>query len=91
MTYQNDDSAGVTDSEPVRENPIPTKMPSEYSKRAGRRALTASFVVTSLLGVLFIFGYWRNTDLSIACERCVGFFAIMAGIHFVGYRAWKRQ
>ena len=65
MTYQNDDSAGGTASEPVRENPIPTKMPSDFNNRAGRRALTASFVVTSLLGVLFIFGYLRYTDFSI--------------------------
>jgi hypothetical protein len=30
-------------------------------------------------------------DLSIGLVRCIGFIAIMGGVHFVGYRLWDRQ
>ena len=64
---------------------------SEDALRAGRRAIGVSFGVTSLLGALLIYGAWRSTSLPTAIANSAGFVAIMAGVHFIGYRLWSRQ
>ncbi|MCX5644146.1 MAG: hypothetical protein NTZ17_05605, partial [Phycisphaerae bacterium] len=64
---------------------------TEDTLRAGRRALVVSLYVIGFLGVLFIYRESRGTGLTTAVERCIGFFAIMGGIHFIGYRLWRRQ
>lgn len=54
-------------------------------------ALVVSFVVDSMLGCAFIFTFWKNLDPVVGLVRCVGFVAIMGGVHFVGFRLWRRQ
>lgn len=54
--------------------------------------ICASFVVLSGLGCTFIFTYWsRSGEFTTGVVRSAGFAAIMAAIHFAGYRLWKRQ
>ena len=66
----------------VRRRPVPRDV----------LAFCASFAILSVLGCAFIFGYWWVADATaVGIVRCVGFAAIMAGLHFVGYRLWKRQ
>jgi len=56
--------------------------------------LSTSFVVISLLGVwLFC---WDPADISVQAPigpigSCTVFVAFMAGVHFIGYRLWRRQ
>lgn len=54
-------------------------------------AIIVSFVVISLLGCAYIFTSWQDVNQSVGLVRCVGFVAIMAGVHFVGFRVWRRQ
>ncbi len=57
----------------------------------GRLALSASFVAITLMGTLLIVDYWGRRNTAVAWERAIAFAAIMAGIHTVGYRVWRRQ
>jgi hypothetical protein len=54
-------------------------------------ALIVSFLVICVLGCAFIFTYWMTSNPSVGLVRCVAFVVIMGGVHFVGYRIWKRQ
>jgi len=89
--HQDDDSRCGGNSGVGREKPVLAKPSPEPNVRSRRGALAASFVVTSLVGVLFISGCWGKDFPSLACQRCVGFVAIMAAAHVVGYRLWQRQ
>ena len=69
-----------------------TEAVTERSRlRTGRLALSASFVAISLMGTLLIVDYWGRRNTAVAWERAIAFAAIMAGIHTVGYRVWRRQ
>ena len=64
------------------------------ASRTSTRALTAlsiSYVLISVLGCSFIYTFWMNDDVLTGVIRCGGFVAIMGGVHFLGYRSWKRQ
>jgi hypothetical protein len=53
--------------------------------------MIVSFLVICILGCAFIFTCWMRFNPTVGVIRCVGFVVIMGGVHFVGYRAWKRQ
>lgn len=75
-------------------NPYQSPRSSDPAQRRDRSifAMTISFLVISMLGCSFIFTFWMaHHALSIGLERCVGFIAIIGGVHFVGYRLWDRQ
>ena len=77
-----------------RVNPYQSPLSSagRRSMRSGLLVMCASFLVLSGLGCAFIFGYWSRAGAAgVGIVRSVGFVAILAGIHFVGYRMWKRQ
>lgn len=57
----------------------------------GLLPLMVSFLVISALGCAYIYTFWMNLSLWTGLMRCVGFVATMGGIHYVGYRRWKRQ
>lgn len=55
-------------------------------------AVWISFVLLSVIGVLCVYGYWADRGrVQAAVLRSVIFVGIMAGVHFVGYRGWKRS
>ncbi len=55
-------------------------------------AVWISFVLVSVIGVLCVYGYWADRGRGQAAVlRSVIFAGIMAGVHFVGYRAWNRS
>lgn len=54
-------------------------------------ALTISFCIISVVGVWFVYGFWARRNAPVAVARGAAFVAIMAGVHFLGYRAWRRQ
>jgi hypothetical protein len=57
-----------------------------------RTAITSSFLTTSILGGLFLLGYWSGQgELNRGVLRSVAFVGIMGGVHSVGYRAYRRQ
>jgi len=64
--------------------------PARKSSR-GMFALVVSFLVISITGCTFIFTYWKNLSPLVGIIRCLGFVAIMGGVHFVGFRLWQRQ
>ena len=56
-----------------------------------RWALTASFLLIGVAGAVLIFRYWQNQDLALAVGRSAMFVVLLAVVHFLGYRAWRRQ
>jgi hypothetical protein len=57
-----------------------------------RTAITSSFLTTSILGALFLLGYWSGQgELDRGVLRSVGFVGIMGGVHLAGFRAYRRQ
>ena len=66
--------------------------PGTAPNLAGKVALWASFFVLSIVGCSFIFSFWagRNEGL-LGVARSAVFIMIMAGVHFVAYRAWQRE
>jgi hypothetical protein len=50
-----------------------------------------SFLILSGSGCAFIFLYWMPLSYWVGFVRCIGFVVIMGGVHFVGFRLWKRQ
>ena len=87
----------MSDTPPTKSPVNPYQSPESQStqRRPVPRDLLVMcilFVVLSVLGCTFIFSYWRLAAApAVGIIRCVGFTAIMAGIHFVGFRLWKRQ
>ena len=86
----------MSDTPPAKSPLNPYESPtSSVRRQAATRdvlLMCASLTVLSVLGCAFIFSYWSLADaITVGIVRCVGFVAIMAGIHFVGYRLWKRQ
>jgi hypothetical protein len=59
--------------------------------RHGFAAIIVSCIVISTAGHVFIFTYWQQRNFWIGVVRSFGFGLIMVGVHFVGYRLWKRQ
>ena len=53
--------------------------------------LSIEFLVISVLGCCFIYGFWLRTSPLLGLIRCIAFVVIMGAIHLVGYHAWKRQ
>lgn len=85
MAENQDDSRSV--------NPFKSPDPSTAS-RTSPLALTAlgiSYFLISVLGCGFIYTFWADVDVSIGIIRSGGFVAIMGGVHFLGYRLWRRQ
>lgn len=85
MAENQDDRCSVN---PYKSPDAPT------ASRTPPNALTAliiSHVLISVLGCGFIYTFWMNVDVWTGVIRCVGFVAIMGGVHFLGYRLWKRQ
>ncbi|MFK7766783.1 MAG: hypothetical protein AB8B55_06140 [Mariniblastus sp.] len=56
-----------------------------------RPVLSASFAVTSLLGVAFLLAFWLPTDTAAALHRSTLFVASMAAVHWLGYRLYITQ
>lgn len=54
-------------------------------------ALIISHGIISVLGCSFIYTFWADVDVLTGIIRSGGFVAIMGGVHFLGYRLWKRQ
>ncbi len=61
------------------------------SSRVALIVLTACFCIISVVGMSFIYSFWKNIDAKMAVGRSAAFAAFMAGVHIVGYRLWKRQ
>ena len=57
----------------------------------GRMSILISFSVISVLGCAFIYTNWMQFSRLLGIVRCIGFVAIMGGVHYVGYRLWQRQ
>jgi len=77
-----------------RDNPYRSPEPvSEPPPRFARvvAILIGSWLIISTIGAAAIFVHWYPIDRSIAVARSLGFVAIMAGVHFVGFRVWWRQ
>ena len=53
--------------------------------------ITLSFALLSVIGCASIFTYWMTVSPWTGLIRCIGFVAIMGGVHFVGFRLWRRQ
>lgn len=85
MTHPQDDSQEPKSTDHPMGTLIPVKSPAKSNVW-----WIASYAATSILGVLFICGYWTTTDSSTAGD-CIGFIIVMAGICFLGYRLWQRQ
>jgi hypothetical protein len=61
-------------------------------RRSDRWAIVLSFLIVSTLGCLFLLGFWSaRRRIDIGLIRSVGFVVITAGVHFVGYRIYRRQ
>lgn len=56
-----------------------------------RSILFASFVVTSLVGVAFIAGFWLSSNVATAFFRAILFIASMGAVHWMGYRLYEAQ
>ncbi|MEM6471878.1 MAG: hypothetical protein AAF802_20125 [Planctomycetota bacterium] len=56
-----------------------------------RPVLSASFAVTTLIGVGFLLAFWLPTDTAAALVRSTLFVASMAAIHWFGYRPYIAQ
>lgn len=61
------------------------------NRTLARPVLSASFAVTSLLGVAFLLAFWLPTDTGVAMVRSALFVASMATVHWVGYRLYITQ
>lgn len=59
--------------------------------RIARLVLSASFVVTSLVGVTLLLSYWLSKDIGTAVIRAMLFVAAMATVHWFGYRLYVAQ
>ena len=57
----------------------------------GTVGLTASFLGIGVVGAVLIFAYWHKQDFTQAVGRSATFVVLMAVVHFLGYRAWRRQ
>jgi hypothetical protein len=56
-----------------------------------RIAISASFVVISLLGAGFVFSYWASESVAGAAGRSILFIVIMASVHLAGYLLYVEQ
>ncbi len=78
-----------------RMNPYESPRSVDESRRpVSREGLTVcgSFVVLAVLGCAFVFRYWWSAGApTVGIARCLVFAGIMAGVHLVGFRLWKRQ
>ena len=87
--------AVVSDTPPDKSSVNPYESPDALPRRPIPRdvlAICVSFVVLTVWGYVVIVRYWWRTDsIAMGIARGVGFAAIMAGVHFVGYGLWKRQ
>jgi hypothetical protein len=55
-------------------------------------ALIVSYLLVGVLGCAFLLAYWTHLGSAwLGVVRSVAFVVIMGGVHFVGYRLWKRQ
>ena len=70
---------------------VPGKWRKMPSTRTALLALTISFVINIALWVSLLYWHWKRDSLYMAVGRCTVFIAFMAGVHFIGYRLWKRQ
>jgi hypothetical protein len=61
-------------------------------RRPEATALALSFVLVSVLGCVFLVRYWSSVGHpERGVTRALAFVAIMAAVHVVGYRAYRRQ
>ncbi len=73
-------------------NPEPSsdrKVPGRPSNRIALLALTISFGINVAFWGSFICWFWGS--VSMVMGRCALLAAIMAVVHFIGYRLWQRQ
>jgi hypothetical protein len=73
--------------EPSRTASIPVRP----SNCVALLALAISFCIISTLGVWLLYWSWRAVSVQMATGRCTVFVGVMAGVHFIGYRLWRRQ
>ncbi len=85
-----DETVNPYQSPAVSDAAVPEE-PARPSDGAARRALLISFGVQGVFlgGLLFFAGLGINFFL--ACRIAAAFMAIIAGVHFFGYRLWQRQ
>lgn len=71
-------------------SPCPAPIPPT-KLRTVAIALVLLYLAISTVGCVFIYECWRLVNQTVAVTRCVGFAVIMAGAHYLGYSAWRRQ
>ena len=86
----------VSDTPPVDkvENPYesPGSLPRRRPVPRDILAICVLFTIVTVVGCAFIFSYWWLVGATAhGIVRSLGFAVMMAGLHFVGYRFWKRQ
>ena len=65
-------------------------IPGRPSNRNVLLALTVSLNHVAFWGSL-LYWHWKSDSVQMAVGRCAVFVAVMAGVHFIGYRLWQRQ
>lgn len=60
-------------------------------KTAEKTAVATSFLVTSLLGVSFVYSFWASSSLAMAWQRSGLFVVAIAGVHFLGFVLYTNQ
>jgi uncharacterized membrane protein YidH (DUF202 family) len=94
-TVDGEETPAMTDHrcDDTQVNPYQSPQSDTPARKSARdlMAILVSFLVISVLGCAFIFAYWMNFSQFVGVVRCVGFVAIMGGMHFIGFRLWRRQ
>jgi hypothetical protein len=71
--------------------PSLSKIPTRPSFLLARLALAVSFCAIGCFGGWLIYGFWIAVSVRTAVISSSLFVLIMAGVHFLGYRLWRRQ
>lgn len=79
----------MSDEEARSESSAAASIPRRPSNRIVLLALTISFAINVALWGWFICWFWGG--ISIAVERCILLVALMAAVHWIGFRLWQRQ
>ncbi len=66
-------------------------IPGRPSNRNVLLALTVSFAINVAFWGSLLYWHWKSDSVQMAVGRCAVFVAVMAGVHFIGYRLWQRQ
>ena len=75
-------------------NPEPSpaaSIPCRPSNRIALLALTLSFAINIVFWSSIIYWTWKSDCVQMAVGRFAVFVAVMAVVHWIGFRLWQRQ